>query len=191
MTQVFSVVNYLSSNGEEVITADSIMAALGLPRAITNKYLALFSKEGLIARIKRGVYHKNSMIDTITPKNIKHNAHPKDFKTEQEKLTFVTYCAMQTRCLNPNAHNYKNYGGRGITICDEWLNDFTIFVKDVGLRPSKDFVIDRIDNNKGYYKENCRWATIKDSLKNRRKKKVLLLLEYKGESKNDTNLPNL
>lgn len=77
--------------------------------------------------------------------------------------------ALKNRCLNPKNIQYKNYGGRGITVCERWLN-FINFYEDMGNRP-EGCQIDRIDNNKGYCKENCRWTTNKINNRNRRNNK--------------------
>jgi hypothetical protein len=74
---------------------------------------------------------------------------------------------MKYRCTNPNAINYHNYGGRGITVCERW-NEFKNFLADMGERP-EGTSIDRIDNDLGYFKENCRWATRHEQRINQRK----------------------
>ncbi len=74
---------------------------------------------------------------------------------------------MISRCLNPNYHRYHDYGGRGITVCDRWLL-MENFVSDMGDSYSPELQLDRIDNNKGYSPENCRWVTAKQNARNRR-----------------------
>lgn len=82
---------------------------------------------------------------------------------------YNTWRAMKSRCLNPNHISYMDYGGRGITIEDKRWLIFENFFKDMGNRP-KGFTLDRRDNNKGYYKENCRWTTMREQRINRRGK---------------------
>lgn len=85
-------------------------------------------------------------------------------------LTYYVWGSIKQRCLNPKNKNYRTYGGRGVTICDKWLL-FKGFFKDMGEKP-EGLQIDRIDNNKGYYKENCRWVTPKVNANNRRTTKI-------------------
>lgn len=79
---------------------------------------------------------------------------------------------MLKRCRDKSRPEYKWYGGRGITVCDRWKL-FRNFLEDMGPKPNG-FSLDRIDNNKGYSKENCRWATSKEQSDNRRIQKECL-----------------
>lgn len=86
---------------------------------------------------------------------------------------------MLTRCNNPKYSEYHLYGGRGVTVCEEW-GDFKKFFDDMGPRPSPAHQIDRKNNELGYSKDNCYWATRSENVRNRR---TTIFVDYKGEQK--------
>jgi len=99
-------------------------------------------------------------------------------KPRGEYKEYSIWMAMRQRCSNPNNVNYKNYGGRGIKVCERW-DDFYNFIEDLGLRP-QGLSIERVDNDKGYQPDNCIWA---DNLAQARNKQDTLRVSYHGVSK--------
>lgn len=87
---------------------------------------------------------------------------------------------MKKRCLNPEDKNYHNYGGRGITVAAEWVDDFLCFLSDVGSRPNPKSTLDRVDNSKGYCPGNVRWVSMQ---RQQRNKRVNLLVAVGGVTK--------
>lgn len=103
-----------------------------------------------------GCIHKEGLI----ARNFKHG--------HSHKRSWLIWFKMHDRCNNPFHIAYRYYGGRGITVCERWALYENFFV-DMGEPPSQFHQIDRINNELGYFKENCRWATKSVQMKNRRK----------------------
>lgn len=98
----------------------------------------------------------------------------------QVKSEVSVWNGMKSRCRNKRDRIYKHYGGRGIKVCDRWLNSFDAFIEDMGRRPSKKHSIDRIDVNGDYEPSNCRWTTQKEQARNTRRN---VLVTFNGETR--------
>jgi hypothetical protein len=111
-------------------------------------------------------------------KEIKNATKHGHSRVGKESITHRSWTNMLNRCNNPNYKRHQDYGGRGITVCDRWNikmgGSFQNFLEDMGERPGKEYSIDRINNSEGYYKENCKWSTMKEQSNNRRKFKPRL-----------------
>jgi len=94
--------------------------------------------------------------------------------------TYTTWAGLKARCLNPNSGCYARYGGRDITMCDRWRDSSEAFLADMGERPTHHHSLERIDNDRPYSPENCRWVTNTDQARNRRSSH---LVKFNGETK--------
>lgn len=91
----------------------------------------------------------------------------KKWKNPSGTNAYYAWRNMVRRCLNPSCREYKNYGGRGITVCDEWVRNYDKFFEDMGA-PEGRLTLERIDNSKGYFKDNCAWVTYGEQSVNKR-----------------------
>jgi hypothetical protein len=98
----------------------------------------------------------------LKTKNVAHT------KRTTHKSTYSSWQSMHARCYTKSHTSFKEYGGRGILICERWKNNFENFYLDMGDRPTSDHSIDRIDVNKGYSPDNCKWSTRKEQQNNKR-----------------------
>jgi hypothetical protein len=98
---------------------------------------------------------------------LKHGEAGNDKKRMSRE--YRAWLNMKERCYNPNNNRFKHYGGRGIRVCDRWLNSYPVFLADMGRRPSPQHSIDRVNNDGLYTPENCRWATVVEQRKNQRR----------------------
>lgn len=105
---------------------------------------------------------------------------------KRQSVEYRCWTHIKTRCCNPRSKSYPNYGGRGISVCPEWLSSFETFYSDMGPRPSGKDSIERIDNNGNYEPSNCRWATSQEQRANQRQRRITYRITL---THNDETLP--
>jgi len=102
----------------------------------------------------------------------------KKWKNDWGTPTYHSWNNMRFRCYNDKATQYMYYGGRGIRVCNRWVNDFDAFVEDMGLRPDG-MTLDRIDPDGDYTPENCKWSSKFEQSQNRRNARKI---EHNGKA---------
>lgn len=102
---------------------------------------------------------------------LKNGSYPKEYSSWRNMLN---------RCYNVKHISYPNYGGKGVVVCDRWIHSFYNFIQDMGFMPSKEYSIDRINNDGNYEPLNCRWATVEEQHLNT---KIAKPITYNGETK--------
>lgn len=111
--------------------------------------------------------------------NIKHGCSS---GIDGRTSTYDIWRSMKARCLRPSHKAYPQYGGRGISVCPQWLNNFDVFLADMGPRPDK-LDLDRKDNNGNYTPDNCRWVTRTINNRNKRSNRNQTPVTINGETK--------
>ncbi len=108
--------------------------------------------------------------ETVIRNNTRHN----HARRQRQSKIYTTWQSMIQRCTDKNCRDYILYGRIGIVVCERWLK-FENFLKDIGGPPTKIHSLDRINNNKGYCKSNCRWATPKQQARNKSNNRLITL----------------
>lgn len=101
-------------------------------------------------------------------------AFQRKWKNSTGTKTYFAWRSMRSRCYNRSNPSFRHYGARGITVCQQWLDNYDQFVADMGQAP-EGRSLDRVNNALGYSPENCRWATMKEQLNNQRRNRRLTL----------------
>lgn len=115
------------------------------------------------------VYMARGLCKRHYERMVKHGTTSTDWEFHGMSHTreYRSWYQMKSRCYDKNHHAYKDYGGRGISVCDKWFASFVTFYKDMGKRP-EGMTLDRINNDGDYESSNCKWSTASEQARNRR-----------------------
>lgn len=112
----------------------------------------------------------------------KHSFYKKSFPGASKHILYNTWNTMIHRCFNSNRKDYNYYGGNGIVVCERWL-EFENFIEDMYKTYKENLTLDRIDTNKGYSQDNCRWTTKSIQVRNTKKIRKNNTSGYRGVTK--------
>jgi hypothetical protein len=126
-----------------------------------------FIANGYHVRTGKVISCQKCSAERVRKASIKHG--------ESNSPEFSIWTGIKSRCYNKSTKAYKNYGGRGITICNRWLESFDNFLSDMGRKPSAKHSIERINNDGNYEPNNCRWVTIEKQANNKRNNRKLTI----------------
>ena len=159
--------------GDNIVTADGRSRAQYVCRCDCGNIIIVLADN--LKRTRSCGCLKKEAAKVVGSDNIKHG----DTKANRRTRLYRIWSGMKSRCYNERCFEYSRYGGRGIKICSEWLNDYENFKNWANANGySDDLSIDRIDGNKGYSPENCRWATRKEQQNNLSTNRIV---QYNGE----------
>lgn len=159
-----TITNSLYRTKEDKLKRAIDLRAAGVPLTDIGKEIG-YSKAWTCKMLKAAGIAPTTVIDK---NGIRRTPHGMKWTSE-----YYSWISMRTRCMCPKHPTYKNYGARGITLDPRWL-DFKTFYEDLGPKPSNKYTIERVDNNKGYYKENCIWALRTTQCQNTRSTKLTM-----------------
>lgn len=129
---------------------------------------------------------KTGKTDPVTGRFVPFGGAHNHSTGKRHSPTYSTWHLMIQRCRNPKATGFDRYGSRGIAVCEVW-SDFTTFLRDMGLRPSLNHSIERINNDGNYEPGNCRWATRAEQMRNTSNN---VRLEFNGRVQTSTDWAN-
>ena len=162
MTQPIDVVG--QKFGRYTVIAKSDKRSKAMKQMVLCKCDCGIEKEVIVSNLKSGISKSCGCLkaELVSKRRKKHGF--------SKTTMYYRYKHMIQRCYFPDNPEYHNYGGRGIKVCDSWLESVENYINDMGFPPFKTAQIDRINNDLGYFKDNCRWATPQENSLNKRRK---------------------